>query len=234
MKRNKVLYLEVVEQLREDIFSGKYPVGSMLPTETELEEQFGVSKITIRKAIDLLAADEYVEKKSGRGTTVINNRPYNKLAKAASFTQILKQSNKDVKKIFLKVDKVSLNQEEEPFKYFGDNAVLMERLYTLNGKPYIYFRYYLPISFSSITVDTFEKESLYRLLNKQGYFIDTMEDSFSAIFLTSDEKKILSTTDQIAIKRSRKSFDASKSQIVEYSEAIYLSDTHPYLVEYET
>lgn len=29
----------------------------MLPTETELEEQFGVSKITIRKAIDLLAAD---------------------------------------------------------------------------------------------------------------------------------------------------------------------------------
>lgn len=175
-----------------------------------------------------------MEEKSGRGTTVINNRPYNKLAKAASFTQILKQSNKDVKKIFLKVDKVSLNQGEEPFKYFGDNAVLMERLYTLNGKPYIYFRYYLPISFSSITVDTFEKESLYRLLNKQGYFIDTMEDSFSAIFLTSDEKKILSTTDQIAIKRSRKSFDASKSQIVEYSEAIYLSDTHPYLVEYET
>ena len=73
MKRNRVLYLEVADQLKEDIFSGKYPVGSMLPTETELEEMFGVSKITVRKAIELLAADEYVQKKSGKGTTRLRN-----------------------------------------------------------------------------------------------------------------------------------------------------------------
>ena len=38
MKRTRVLYLEVADKIKEDIFSGKYPVGSMLPTESELEE----------------------------------------------------------------------------------------------------------------------------------------------------------------------------------------------------
>ena len=51
MKRTRVLYLEVADKIKEDIFSGKYPVGSMLPTESELEELFQVSKITVRKAI---------------------------------------------------------------------------------------------------------------------------------------------------------------------------------------
>ena len=67
MKRTRVLYLEVADKIKEDIFSGKYPVGTMLPTENELEEMFQVSKITVRKAIELLATDEYVEKKADEG-----------------------------------------------------------------------------------------------------------------------------------------------------------------------
>ena len=86
MRRKSVLYLEVADQIKEDILSGKYPVGTFLPTETELEELFNVSKITIRRAIEMLATEEFVEKKC-RGTTVLSNRPYNKLSKAGTFTE---------------------------------------------------------------------------------------------------------------------------------------------------
>ena len=61
MKRKHILYRDVADKLKEDIMSGRYPIGSFLPTETELEATFNVSKITVRKAIELLAADEYVE-----------------------------------------------------------------------------------------------------------------------------------------------------------------------------
>ena len=91
MRRKSVLYLEVADQIKEDILSGKYPVGTFLPTETELEEMFNVSKITIRRAIEMLATEEFVEKKSGRGTTVLSNRPYNKLSKAGTFTEFVKR-----------------------------------------------------------------------------------------------------------------------------------------------
>lgn len=110
MKRTRVLYLEVADKIKEDIFSGKYPVGTMLPTENELEEMFQVSKITVRKAIELLATDEYVEKKSGRGTTVVSNRPYNRLSKAASFTQILENSQHTVHKETLELKKITLKK----------------------------------------------------------------------------------------------------------------------------
>ncbi len=93
MKRTRVLYLEVADKIKEDIFSGKYPVGSMLPTESELEELFQVSKITVRKAIELLASDEYVAKKSGRGTTVSSNRPYNRLSKAQALRKSWRTSD---------------------------------------------------------------------------------------------------------------------------------------------
>ncbi|MDU1887944.1 MAG: winged helix-turn-helix domain-containing protein, partial [Enterococcus faecalis] len=53
MRRKSVLYLEVADQIKEDILSGNYPVGTFLPTETELEEMFNVSKITIRRAIEM-------------------------------------------------------------------------------------------------------------------------------------------------------------------------------------
>ena len=115
MKRTRVLYLEVADKIKEDIFSGKYPVGSMLPTESELEELFQVSKITVRKAIELLASDEYVAKKSGRGTTVLSNRPYNRLSKAASFTQILENSRYEVRKETLDLQLVHIKKEDPLF-----------------------------------------------------------------------------------------------------------------------
>jgi len=160
MKRTRVLYLEVADKIKEDIFSGKYPVGSMLPTENELEELFQVSKITVRKAIELLATDEYVEKKSGRGTTVLSNRPYNRLSKAESFTQILKDSQYEVRKETIGLEKISIKKDHPLYSMFGSAAVCFKRLYYLNDQPYIYFVHYLPKDMNKMKQKEFDKESL--------------------------------------------------------------------------
>lgn len=233
MKRNKVLYLEVADKLKEDIFSGKYPVGTMLPTENELEEDFGVSKITIRKAIELLAADEYLEKKSGKGTTIISDRPYNRLSKAVSFTQVLEKSNRKVEKITLAADLVELSSENELYQYFGDHAFRLERLYLLDGNPYIYLVHYITRELGSFSEEQVKTTSLYRLLNKKGYDIATFKDSFQAIHLTEKQKEKLKTTESIAIQRDRNSTDFS-GNVVEHSKAIYNTTIHPYFIEYET
>ena len=233
MKRTRVLYLEVADKIKEDIFSGKYPVGSMLPTESELEELFQVSKITVRKAIELLASDEYVEKKSGRGTTVLSNRPYNRLSKAASFTQILENSRYEVRKETLDLQLVNIKKEDPLFSFFGEQAVCFKRLYYLNNQPYIYFAHYLPQEMMQFSREEFGKESLYRLLTKKGYTIDSFSDDFSAVFLTEEEQGILKTDAQIGIKRIRKS-STQIGEIIEYSEAVYHTDLHPYHIDYET
>ena len=64
------LYMDVYNELKNDIIMGKYPAGSILPTELELSESFFVSRITVQKAMQLLKKEGYISRTPGRGTFV--------------------------------------------------------------------------------------------------------------------------------------------------------------------
>ncbi|HUD95527.1 GntR family transcriptional regulator [Sphingobium sp.] len=65
------LYQQIFLTLRDEITSGKRPIGSAVPTEHEVAVQFDVSRITARRALDELAAKGLVERKRRVGTRVI-------------------------------------------------------------------------------------------------------------------------------------------------------------------
>ncbi len=65
------LYLRTAAALREDIVSGTFPVGALLPTEENLCNQFGVSRHTVREALRVLRADGLVSSRRGAGTRVL-------------------------------------------------------------------------------------------------------------------------------------------------------------------
>ena len=70
-KSGTPLYLQVARALKEEIVSGAYPVGSLLPTEDGLCERFSVSRYTVREALRLLREDGLVSSRQGAGTVVI-------------------------------------------------------------------------------------------------------------------------------------------------------------------
>lgn len=63
-------YAALAQSLLHDIESGRYPVGSLLPTEIELVEQHGLSRHTVREAIRQLQQVGLVSRKKGVGTRV--------------------------------------------------------------------------------------------------------------------------------------------------------------------
>lgn len=67
-------YVLVAQRLIDDITSGRYPVGSRLPTEFELCTQFGISRHTVREATRRLVERGLVARQRGIGTTVKANR----------------------------------------------------------------------------------------------------------------------------------------------------------------
>ena len=69
------LYFQIKEDLRLKIETGKLKKGEYLPSEFKLMEQYGVSRPTIRQAVDLLCQEEYLEKQRGIGTLIKKNRP---------------------------------------------------------------------------------------------------------------------------------------------------------------
>ncbi len=64
------LYRQIAEILRDRIQSGVFEPGSRIPTEHELCDRFGVSRISIRQALAELANDHLLEKRQGSGTYV--------------------------------------------------------------------------------------------------------------------------------------------------------------------
>ncbi|HEY9566668.1 MAG TPA: GntR family transcriptional regulator [Thalassobaculum sp.] len=66
---------ELAGLLAEEISSGRYPVGSRFPTESELKEKLGVGRHSIREALKLLAEQGMLGRRRKTGTVVLADRP---------------------------------------------------------------------------------------------------------------------------------------------------------------
>ncbi len=67
------LYHQVSNLLLAEITEGKYELGGYIPSERELIEYFQVSRITIRRALDILVAQGVLAREQGKGTVVAKN-----------------------------------------------------------------------------------------------------------------------------------------------------------------
>ncbi len=118
MSTKEPLYITIMQILKERIIDGTYEINSLMPTEVELEKEFQVSKITIRNAIEMLENEGYVQKKSGKGTTILSNSIFNKLSKGSTFTQVMKRSGRQFIKEKTKISKIALEPQDELYQYY--------------------------------------------------------------------------------------------------------------------
>ncbi|WP_288531457.1 GntR family transcriptional regulator [uncultured Secundilactobacillus sp.] len=86
------LYKQVKSEILNDIRSAIYKVGETIPTETQLEERYHTSRITIRKAIDQLVDEGVLLKKQGKGTFVQAQKVQRNLLNLVSYTTYMQES----------------------------------------------------------------------------------------------------------------------------------------------
>ena len=81
------LYLQLEEILRQEILSGSRREGDKLPTENELVEQYKVSRITVRRAVEELCKEGLVVRHPGKGTFVTGVVMRNDLEEPRGWTE---------------------------------------------------------------------------------------------------------------------------------------------------
>ncbi len=74
---HRTFQAQILDRLGQDICSGRYTPGQVLPSETELGAQFGVSRIVIREVIKALVAKGVLEVRRKVGTTVLDPSRWN-------------------------------------------------------------------------------------------------------------------------------------------------------------
>ncbi len=70
-KSSGLLYVQIAQELKQEIARGIYPVGAQLPTEDELCSRFSVSRYTVREALRQLRDEGLVSSRQGAGTMVV-------------------------------------------------------------------------------------------------------------------------------------------------------------------
>lgn len=131
------VYIQIHNQIKQDVENGKWQVGQRIPAERELAELFKVSRMTLRQAIQTLVDDGILERHVGSGTFVANRKVQEKMSGVTSFTELMKAAGKTPSSKTISYHITTPSQSEiERLQLSKDTKVLrMERVRYGSGNP---------------------------------------------------------------------------------------------------
>ena len=131
------LYYQIREDLREKISSNQYPPSSMIPSEAELCEFYGVSRVTVRRAILDLVQEGLLNRGKGKGTFVSESYGMSTVNGVQSFTQELMGLNMrpSAKLLSCKIHNAEPSLRQKLRLAEGESVVTISRLRLTNNEP---------------------------------------------------------------------------------------------------
>ncbi len=165
------LYQQVSNQILSDVASGEFSVNKRLPTEKEMSEQYGVSRITVRRAVSDLVVRGVLVRRQGKGT-FLKTEPMRKDLKleARSFTELCQANGKTPGSKVLEAG-VVVPSDPDVIRELGltpgEKAVRILRLRYADDKPLIIEDNHFPLKYACLLGVDLEKRSLYQYLRKE-------------------------------------------------------------------
>ncbi|EOH91792.1 GntR family transcriptional regulator [Enterococcus pallens] len=167
------LHKKISEDLLQKIKSGVYPENELIPTEHELVEMYGVSRPTIRHALQSLVNEGYLEKRKKRGTVVTKPKFQQE------FTHVIESFDSEMSRkgiapktkiLNFTIMKASDEVAENLRLNKGDKVYKLIRLRYAEDKPVVLVTSYIPhYLFPRFQEIDFTQEKLYKALEEAGY-----------------------------------------------------------------
>ena len=170
------LYLQIAQQLREHILNEKYPLNARIPTEKELAVAMGVSRPTVRQALNLLEQEGRLTRVKGSGTFVTEPKI---LHESTHFVIGYREESRKhncrlrTKVLLLQKEKLGKPAAKALGLTEGERVTRMTRLRWLEGqyndKPIMYTTVYVPVRlFPEMAELDFTDVSFYEMLDSRG------------------------------------------------------------------
>ena len=170
------LYLQLKAELRTAITEQVYRCNEKIPTELQLSEKYGVSRITVRQAVQELCAEGYLVKKQGKGTFVRQRRISRKLDNLMSFTHACDANGMKASTAVLerRVDALTPAEQEQ----FGEDGryFILTRLRMADGVPVLLETNYFPLPQYEFLMNEDLSGSLYQVLTRHDIHIYANRD----------------------------------------------------------
>jgi len=186
------LYHQLMQRLSEDIERGKYPVGSRIPPEHELEALYKVSRVTVRRALSELTAEGLLEKKQGKGTFVSTPRISQDLKSIHSFHDACKMNGFRGGTVLVHVKEVEADDSDVRELELREGAKVVEtlRVRTADGVPVVLEKNHFSMAYSYLENENLSG-SLYSILRDYGIEPKQATHDISMAFATEEQANLL-------------------------------------------
>ncbi len=201
MERDNTIayYYQVAETLKGRIESREYPPGSLLPSEKDLSVEFGVSNITIRKAMSLLVEQGLVVRRRGVGTRVLETGDHRiPLKITGNFGDWVDSALSRREKLTIEVLEMATVPCPHPVattlrRAPGSDIWRLKRIRKLKREPISYYiNYALPELMKGVAATDFEKKNFIEVFQRQtGITIDRIEQHVEATTADMDVAAVL-------------------------------------------
>lgn len=131
------LWFQISERLREAIANGEFAPGDTLPSESVLNRRFGISRTTARAALDRLANDGLVSRRSGRGSIVLPPKVDQPVNLLASFSEDMKARGRvpGYRTLSVRTAEMSAEVANALGGERDSRAIVVDRLLLADGEP---------------------------------------------------------------------------------------------------
>ncbi|MDA8116818.1 MAG: GntR family transcriptional regulator [Actinomycetota bacterium] len=206
-------YIEIAEHLRREIASGAIVPGGVLPSEAKLSRQHRASRITVRKALEVLRGERLVEPRQGYGWLVVANPLRQSLGRFMTIEAQMEELGVIPSR---KIISASVEPAQGRLKeILGEGELLvLTRLNLADGAPFARVTVWVPASLGAqFSIPELEEHSFYQLLGESGDLpapLARAVQTIAAVAMEKEDAKLLGVpTDSPALRCERTTYDDS-------------------------
>lgn len=232
--KKQPLYDQLVELLKEKI-ENEYEANMMLPSERELSDVYGLSRTTVRLALQELEKIGYIYRQHGKGTFVsdLKESSFN-LQSMYSFTEQMKSLGRHPETSVLDFETIEANKFlATKFNVkLGTKLIKMKRLRSADGEPLMLERTYLPLNkFLSLTKEDLDQKALYDIFREDYNEIVKVaeEELFANIARPKDAPFLDIREGAPVLTLMRKTYNQA-NEIIEFTYSVARADHFRYKI----
>ena len=227
-------YLQLSEILEREIGKHQSP-GEVyqLPSENELAAQQGITRATVRRALDVLERDGLIYREKGRGSFAAVRRVEHELSRLVSTTEDMRERGWALTTRLVSVEKAPAPRRVAAALELPAGALCYKlcRLRIVDGEPISIQIPYLPATLCPDLEQNDLTRSLYRLLEtRYGLRLWTGHETLRARCAVPEEQRLLQVPDCTPVMYMERVTYAVTGQAVEYLEAVWRGDRYDFKV----
>jgi GntR family transcriptional regulator len=227
---NSPIYMKLATRLRNEIVAGKIDAGDALPSERDLCDIMGASRVTIRKAIELLIEEGLLSRRQGSGTYV-SQRIQAPGSYLSSFSDDAKARGETSETVWItKIIDVASDEEARLLEIpAGSNVARLSRVRMAGGEPLAIENAVIP-EMMLPDINTLEN-SLYHALDAQGNRPISGQQKIRAALAGPSESGLLSIAEGTEILRIERLTRRADGRPVELTRSTYRGERYEFVSE---